>query len=428
MATGVAARPPMGWNSWDCYGVSVTEEEVLANAQFMADNLLQYGWEYVVIDHQWYNPFARGGVEPVADERPFASQFAMDEFGRPLPAENRFPSAAGGAGFRPLADALHAMGLKFGLHVMRGIPRIAVERGLTIKSAPYRAATVADRENVCTWSTDYYGLIHPHPGSQAYYDSLIDLFDEWQVDFVKADSMMTPSYYALEIESLSRAMRHAARPMVLSLSAPTDLSLDLGQHMADHSQMWRISPDVWDRWDDVDPQFDRLAAWAPLARPGAWPDADMLPMGRVGIRAAIGQARHSALTRREQRTMMTLWSIARSPLMIGGDLPASEDWVIEMLSNVDVLDLLTSSEGARQVYRDGDIVAWTATRAGSDQRYVAIFNRGWRLATVKLPWQQLGMTAPAHLRNLWSGDEMQADRTVIEAELEAHDVLLLAAG
>ena len=113
----IAQYPPMGWNSWDCYGAAVTEETVRANADYMAKYLKQYGWEYVVVDIQWYQPTAQThAYEPFSD-------VVMDAYGRLLPAENRFPSAANGQGFKPLADYIHSLGLKFGIHIVRGLPR-----------------------------------------------------------------------------------------------------------------------------------------------------------------------------------------------------------------------------------------------------------------------------------------------------------------
>ena len=121
----IAQYPPMGWNSWDCWGPSVTEEITKKNAEYMARHLKPYGWEYVVVDIQWSQPTALSH-----DYVPFAP-LNMDGWGRLMPAENRFPSAAGGKGFKPLADYIHSLGLKFGIHIMRGLPRLAAHNQLT---------------------------------------------------------------------------------------------------------------------------------------------------------------------------------------------------------------------------------------------------------------------------------------------------------
>ena len=121
-----APVPPMGWNSWDCYGAAVNEEQLLGNAEYMAEHLLRYGWEYVVYDIQWYEPKAKDN-----DYNNF-TELCMDGYSRLIPAENRFPSSAGGKGFKPIADKIHSMGLKFGIHIMRGIPRQAVHRNTPV--------------------------------------------------------------------------------------------------------------------------------------------------------------------------------------------------------------------------------------------------------------------------------------------------------
>ncbi len=143
----VAATPPMGWNSWDCYGTAVTEAQVKANADYMAQHLKQHGWQYVVVDIQWSEPHAQAhGYRPGAE-------LAMDEYGRLIPAANRFPSSAGGQGFKPLADYVHGLGLRFGIHIMRGIPRRAVQANLPVFGSKARAAEIADIRTRCAPGT-----------------------------------------------------------------------------------------------------------------------------------------------------------------------------------------------------------------------------------------------------------------------------------
>ena len=173
----------MGWNSWDCYGASVTEKELMQNADFVAEHLKAHGWEYIVCDIQWY--------EPTADSSHYHAfaDLCMDEYGRLLPAVNRFPSAAGGKGFGPIADYIHSRGLKFGIHIMRGIPRQAVFQNTPVKGTDYTARQVAHPSSVCCWNTDMYGVDAARPGAQAYYDSIIELYASWGVDFIKVDDI-----------------------------------------------------------------------------------------------------------------------------------------------------------------------------------------------------------------------------------------------
>ncbi|WP_439957874.1 hypothetical protein [Microbacterium trichothecenolyticum] len=298
--------PPMGWNSWDCYGTTVTEAEVLANAEFMAAHLLRHGWDTIVVDIDWADPTAR------AHGYNESAPLVLDENGRVQPDPVRFPSAAGGAGFGPLAERIHELGLKFGIHIMRGIPRIAVDRVLPVRGAVATAADIADPANACEWNPHYVGLDHRAPGAAAYYRSIAEQYARWGVDFIKADDMLWP-YQAAEIEALAAAIEAAPRQIALSLSPGRDLSAAHLEHLRAHATMWRICDDLWDRWDDVEANFARLARWAPLAGPDGWPDADMLPLGRIGIRAERGEPREGALTLAERRTLVTLWVMARSP-------------------------------------------------------------------------------------------------------------------
>ena len=414
----------MGWNSWDCYGTTVTEEEVLANAAFMAEHLLPYGWDTVVVDIQWYEPAARaGGYNDGA-------VLELDGFGRQLPAVNRFPSAADGRGFGPLAERIHGMGLKFGLHIMRGIPRQAVRDRLPIEGTDATADQIADTSSTCEWNTDNFGLNHDHPGAQAYYDSQLRLFAEWGVDFVKADDMLGP-YFAAEIAAYQRAISRSGRDMVLSLSPGRALSLAHLEHLRGNAQMWRVSDDLWDVWDDVEAQFARMARWAPHHREGAWADADMLPVGRIALRAERGADRLSRLTLDEQRTMLTLWCVSRSPLMLGCDLPSSPPETLALLTNTDLLDVLNASRNNRELLRDGDLVLWAAESTTSEDRFVAAFNTGEADLVRTVPLGDLGVDAgvlPGEAREAWSGDDavlgLKDGLPALEVKLPAHGAKL----
>ncbi len=429
-----ALTPPKGWNSWDCYGTTVTEDEVLANARFMAEHMAQVGWDTVVVDIQWYEPTARAGgynANPPVE---------LDAYGRPLPAPLRFPSSAGGQGFGPLAAQVHALGLRFGVHVMRGIPRRAVELDLPVHGTTFTARDVADTTSVCPWNPDNYGLDHTHPGAQAYYDAEVAQLAAWGVDFLKVDDMLAP-YHAADIEALARAIARAesevrgGEPMILSLSPGTNLSTANVEHLRANAQMWRISDDLWDRWDDVEAQLTRLARWAPLQRPGGWADADMLPLGRIGIRAERGTDRQSLLTREEQRTLLTLWCLARSPLMMGGDLPTTDPETIAMLVHPALHELLDASADAGELWREGDLVVWGARGTGptnAGARYAGVFNTGDAPLDVTLHARSAGLEHRA-LTDLWPGEPVgprpgsgaAGDQIEIPLTVPPHGVRLL---
>ena len=217
-----APLPPMGWNSYDYYDTTVDEARVRANAGYMAAHLKEYGWEYVVVDIQWYAHGA-GSMRDRYQYIPF-SALEMDKYSRLLPDPERFPSSAEGAGFKPLADYVHSLGLKFGIHIMRGIPRQAAHAHTPVKDCDVTAADIADPSSICGWNPDMYGVRNCAEG-QAYYDSLLELYASWGVDYIKCDDICNTNIYPHnpysarhEIEMLSRAIQRCGRPIVLSLS------------------------------------------------------------------------------------------------------------------------------------------------------------------------------------------------------------------
>lgn len=372
MSRAGLASPPQGWNSWDCFGTTVTEDEVLANAQVLADRLLPLGYDTVVVDIDWYDPTAR--AHGYQEDAPVE----LDAHGYPVPAPGRFPSAAGGGGFAALAEKVHALGLRFGLHLMRGIPRRAVALDLPVLGTGWTASQIADTSSTCAWHPGYYGLDHDHPGAQAYLDGFAALLASWGIDYLKIDDMLAP-YHADAIEAWRAALDRAGRPVVLSLSPGTALSTAHVPHLRRHADLWRISDDLWDRWEDVEQQLGRLSRWAPTQSPAGWADADMLPLGRIGVRAERGDPRDSRLTPDEQRTLLTLWAMVRSPFMIGGHLPDTDEATLDRLANPAVARVLRDSVGGAELWRerpaarpDGEVVVWSAREAEGPALFLAV--------------------------------------------------------
>jgi alpha-galactosidase len=399
----LAPTPPMGWNSWDSFGTTVTEDEVKANADYMAAHLKAHGWQYVVVDIQWseLDPKSHG-------YRPNA-ELAMDEFGRLIPAPNRFPSSASGKGFKPLADYVHSLGLKFGIHIMRGIPRRAVNASLPISRSTHLASEIADRASICPWNTDMFGIDVTKPGGREYYASIAQLYASWGVDFVKADDMfghVAQGDHSAEIDALSQALGQSGRPIVLSLS-PGVREDSKGEFLSTRANMWRISDDFWDRWVDLKDQFPRLHRWSAFSGPGHWPDADMLPLGKIGLRAERGDPRMSRLTQDEQVTLMTAWSIARSPLMFGGNLPDNDAFTLSLITNDEVLAVNQKSTGGRQLFANGNQIAWVADVPGSQAKYIAVFNVGDTSdEQTRIAWSDLGLGGTCDVRDLWARKEV----------------------
>ncbi|MDO9372832.1 MAG: NPCBM/NEW2 domain-containing protein [Ferruginibacter sp.] len=362
-----APTPPMGWNSWDCFGPTVTEAEVKQNADYMAKHLKASGWEYVVVDIRWYvgNDKAHGYNEKDPD-------YVLDAYGRFTPAINRFPSAANGKGFKPLADYIHSKGLKFGIHIMRGIPVQAVKRNLPILNTKYTAQDIYSEKDQCRWLRDMYTVLPTKPGAQEYYNSLFDLYASWGLDFIKIDDLSSPIYFSGEIEMIRKAIDRTERKIVLSTS-PGETPVDHADHVQQHANMWRTVGDFWDSWQQLKEHFDVFERWNKWRTKGAYPDGDMLPLGRIGIRAERGNPRMTAFTTDEQYTLMTLWSIFKSPLMFGGNLPDNDAFTLSLLTNKNVLYVLKNSTGNRPLFKRNDQVAWLADDPATGDKFLAVF-------------------------------------------------------
>ena len=417
-----ALQPPMGWNSWDCYAATVTETQLLENAEYIHKNLQSCGWEYIVCDIQWYEPLA--GTEQ-GEYRPFA-ELCMDEYSRLIPAENRFPSSAGGRGFSPIAEKIHGMDLKFGVHYMRGIPRQAVHRRTAVKGTGITADKIANPFSICRWNSDMYGIDSTKPQAQDYYNSVFELFASWNVDYVKVDDICNTNMYPhvpysaqREIELIHNAIEACGRPMVLSLS-PGPALIEKAWHLSMHANMWRITDDFWDRWDLLKDMFNRCELWQAHVKPGCWPDCDMLPLGRIGI--GFKKPRYSNFTNDEQRTMMTLWCIFRSPLMIGGALADNDEWTLSLLTNAEVLAVQKHGAKPMQVTRNESEAIWMneAPDAGVN---LALFNLSDDKRTVNCPLAKLGFQKAA-LRDLWGKQDMGIVKNEVTAEIRPHGAML----
>ncbi len=426
-----APRPPMGWNSYDYYDTNVTEAEVLANAEYMAANLKEFGWEYIVVDIQWY-AYGTASMRDRFQYIPFGRN-EMDEFGRLLPCPEKFPSSAGGKGFKPLADRIHDLGLKFGIHIMRGIPRAAAERHLPILGTDVTADMAADPSSICGWNPDMYGLRNC-PAGQAYYDSILQLYAAWGVDYIKCDDICNTNLYRErqysarhEVEMLHRAIEKCGRPIVLSLS-PGPALIEESWHYEKYANMWRITDDFWDNWKTLEYMFDRCEKWQDHVQPGCWPDCDMLPLGKVG--KWFGAERDTLFTKEEQKTMMTLWCIFGSPLMLGAEMTLLDEWTLSLLRNRDLLQLENGQFKSKQVLRDAEKSVWAATNPKTGECYVALFNLMDEAQSVSVSLEECAAMFPAgwmelhgQMKEIWSG--VTADVTdALSAHLPPHGAAL----
>lgn len=426
----VAQTPPMGWNSYDCFGFSVTEDEVKANADYVAKHLKHLGYEYIVVDFLWYGEDYE--VETWMEPN---QPIHIDEYGRMIPSVKLHPSSAGGKGFKPLADYVHGLGLKFGIHLMRGIPWNAVEKNTPIKGTDYFAGDIASEEKLCFWYQSMKTVNMDKPGAQEYYDSLIDLYASWDVDFLKIDDMARGTeeeWHPKEIAGYRKAIDKTGRDIVYSLS-PGPAHISNADFLCEQAHMIRISGDVWDDWDKyVQPQFKRCADWTSYIGAGHWPDADMLPLGKISIRSEAAYAhdlepRFPGMTRDEQQSMMTLWSIFRSPLMLGGHLPENDDWTFFLISNEAVTKMNQHSLNNREVYRSSESCVWAADSEESGKCYVALFNLDDSQALdVYVTWEQLGIKGKKKVTDLWTGEDLGEADGSFGKKLNPHACLLVS--
>ena len=420
-----APDPPMGWNSWDCYYSSVNEQQVLQNAHYLVDNdLVKYGWKYVVVDIRWYcnHPSLGGGNY----NQRGTQGYVLDDYGRYLPSPTRFPSAMQNGvnkGFTALADSLHRMGLKLGIHIMRGIPKIAVNQKTPVKGTDgITADQVYNEDRLCRWLHDNYSVDASKPGAQEYYNSIFELYASWGVDFIKIDDLSSP-YHKEEIEMIRKAIDGCGRPIVLSTS-PGATPPSEAAHISTHANMWRMVNDVWDLWRDVTNLMRVAEDWYPYIQTGTWPDCDMIPLGRLSIRGERGEDRPSRLTKDEQRSLMTFFCILRSPLMFGGDMPSLDEFTTSLLTNREVLRMHSQSRDVRQVFRTEDRLAVTSVDAVTGETYLALFNMAEEDQHVEVSLADLGLKGRKKLTDLWTGEHSRSGKDSICAVLQPHASVL----
>jgi len=428
-----APTPPMGWNSYDAFGDTVTEEEVMANAKYVKEKLLPHGWNYIVIDFRWYDPEPTGDDHALNQKR-MGAKLPADAFGRLVPAENRFASSADGKGFKPLADKLHAMGLKFGVHYMRGIPRQAVNAKTPIADSKFTAADAGDPTRPGEWCPDMYG-VRDNEAGQAWYDSLFKQFADWGVDFVKVDDIC-PNYRTAESTMIRRGIDKCGRAIVYSISAGPPAQRD-AEHVQTHVNMFRISTDFWDRWSSLNPQFDLMSVWKDRVGPGCYADADMLPLGHICIRSKAGGSDHvSRFTHDEQTTLMSFWCLAPSPLMLGGNLPDNTPWDLDLITNDEVIALdqdplvrpaiRVSQHGARGGRGTPSSLSevWVRELKGGSQA-VGFFNRGEQATEITLNWAEAKLTGKWSARDLWQHKDIGNFDAEISTPVPPHGSVLL---
>lgn len=410
----LAPTPPRGWNSWNSFGFEVTEKEVKKVADYMADSLLEYGWEYLVIDMGWqYPPELKTQYMHIANP-----QHNIDEYGRFMPDTIKFSSSAGGKGFKPLADYIHSKGLKFGIHIMRGIPWDAVDKKMPLKGGQRTAYEIADKNSVCKWNNSMMGLNFEFPEAQLYYNSIFELYAKWGVDFVKVDDVVR-KFHKNDIKAVKKAMQNCGRKMIISLS-PGPAKVKHANFFTKNANMWRISNDFWDHWKFVLKQIEYCRAWYPYIEVGHWPDCDMLVFGKLrktGANSWVASLlednfekvkdEYTRFTKDEQITVMSLWSIFRSPLMFGGYIPENDRFTNYLLTNREVLEINSYSKNVREIKYDDKSSTWLSESLDGSEKYLLFINlKDYIPQNFSIHWDDLGIEGKFKVWDLWQKEEI----------------------
>ncbi|HEY6477123.1 MAG TPA: putative Ig domain-containing protein [Polyangia bacterium] len=419
MESGATLRPtpPMGWNSYDSYGASITENEVVQQAQALKSTLQPFGWNTVVIDYRWYDP-----------------EDTLDGNGRYLPSKSKYPSATGTTGLKSVADQVHALGLGFGIHIMRGIPRAAVTANAPIANSTYHASDAANTNDPCPWDQHMWGVNGGSAAGQAWYDALFAQYAQWGIDFVKIDDMLnntTKTYHQAEADAIRRSVGKSGRAMVVSFSPGADDPSWLPSSVADlnaDADMWRIVDDFWDynAITDLPGVFTAAGTWQASSglAAGHWPDTDMLPLGYLGPRCEWHASGETTFTHNDQVTIMSLWSILPSPLIFGGNLQSlttdatTGPWTTALLTNEEVLAVNQDALGAhaKRIIQQSSSEVWARDLSGG-RKAVALFNRGTQDATISVSFAQLGVPGTPAVRDLWNRADVTGMATAISVSV-----------
>ena len=433
----IAPKPPLGWNSFDSYGVYLHEKAAMENLEAMAKHLEPYGYEYFVIDNGWFGEYKLkpGTIYPLEKH---ASDVRLNEHGHVIPSKTYFAG-----GLAPIINRCHELGLKFGIHMMRGIPRKAYDMNVPIKGTSYKARDIADidpKKN-CTWCTYNYGVDMSKPGAQEWYDGLIQHLADMGVDLIKYDDIVP---YPAEVEAVAKAIKKTGKPILLSLSPGNDAPVEAIKSFQ-MAQMLRVTQDVWDHANYIDDCFDAWKKWTGKESENFWIDMDMIPFGQLlmmspkkemqgeGDEAAVrlaghGYRRWQQYSQDQMFTFITLRALSASPLMVGGDLPTMDGFSLRLLTDPDMLACNQNGVMGKLVSAVDGIEVWKTPEKGDRNKgWVGVFNRSNRLKTVKLTPKFLDLEGNATLHDIWKGrkEHPLGPSSAIEIDIQADGVLFL---
>lgn len=435
-------KPPLGWNSFDCFDGSINEEHALKNLEVFIEKFKPAGYEYFVIDIAWYRVI----LDPKPNQYGLLQRkwkigkidWELDEWGRFLPSRQCFPN-----GFGPIINRCHEAGVKFGVHLMRGVPQKAVKEKLPIKGTNgITADQIAnlDPRDVCPWSNICYGIDMTKPGAQEYYDSVIEQLAEMGVDFIKYDDIEGS---AEEMEAVYKAIDKVDREITLSLSLFSYgyMKKQIPLSVYAKSNMMRITHDIWDKQEHIDSSFD---AWLQRSlqdkdRP-SWFffDLDMIPFGHLRLNYGATADEEFTDTFNEEgehwchftpaqmRTFMTQRAMMGSPLFLGSNLPDNDALTDSIVLNAGMLECDQNGVVGHPVTHEGDLHIFR-TPGNEDPEgfgWIGIFNRGDGELQTEVSLEKLGLMEDQTycFYDVWNQTELNC---VKEFSINAHDVVFL---
>ena len=375
----IALTPPMGWNSWNCWGSTVSQEKVLSSARALVEQgMADYGWTYINIDDGWQGK--RGGeLNSIQPNEKFSDMKA-------------------------LADQLHSMGLKLGIYSGPWVSTYAGHAGTHSDNPegtyPWIEEGWCDENMRMTLPDDPRRFVrrrHWRHGEYSWAEADAKQWAEWGVDYLKYDWKPNDMYYTRE---MAEALKSCGRDIVYSISNSAPFSD--AYTISSLAQCWRTTGDIRDTWQSIySIGFEQQERWAAFHGPGHWGDADMLVVGMVGGWKTT--PRFSQLTPDEQYTHITLWAMLASPMLIGCDLAKIDDFTRSLLCNFEVNDILQDPLGMRAMpfYRDEKHAVYVKILEDGDLA-VALFNISEEPLTIEIEPRALGLwEKPAMVRDVW---------------------------
>jgi len=387
----IALTPPMGWNSWNCWGSKVDAEKVLQSARAMASSgLINHGWTYINIDDAWQGK--RGG--------PFNA----------IQGNEKFPD------MKWLCDQIHGLGLKVGIYSTPWTTSYANYIGGSAENpdGTWAPPTIPKKGNVSKkilpWAIGKYSFAKNDAKQWAV----------WGIDYLKYD--WNPNELP-ETKEMYDALRASGRDVVMSLSNSTPFQ-NIGD-LCKLANCWRITGDIRDNWKSMSSKGFGQDKWLPYQSPGHWNDPDMLVVGYVGW----GKPHPTGLTPDEQYTHISIWCLVSAPLLLGCDMEKLDEFTLNLLTNDEVLAVNQDSLGkqATCVSTEGELRVY-AKDLEDGSKVVGLFNLGDKEATVTAKWSDLKLSGKLNVRDLWRQKDLGQFDGQFQAVVSPHGAELVKTG